>query len=167
MDDRLRDLGYLPWFLFVFVISCFTAPAVFSATYYVSDSTGNDAQSGMSTSSAWKTLSKVNSFAFQPGDTVLFKRGDIWNMQQLKITRDGQAEKPITFSAYGTGERPKFDASLAESPFYGVYVVGRSWIVVDGLYVYRFKKGIWVHGSNNIMYKEFSCQLHRWRMCAT
>ena len=146
-------VGVLRLLLLVSTVCCFTAPPVFSATYYVSNSTGNDTQNGTSSSSAWKTLSKVNSFAFQPGDTVLFKRGDTWSKQQLKINRNGAPGQPITFSAYGIGQRPKFDAAFASSPFYGVFVTGRSWIVVDSLQFYRFGKGIWINGSNNITIK--------------
>jgi hypothetical protein len=69
MVNRLC-VGVLRLLLFVPTVCCFTAVPVFSATYYVSNSTGNDTQNGTTSSSAWKTLSKVNSFAFQPGDTV-------------------------------------------------------------------------------------------------
>jgi hypothetical protein len=113
-------------------------------TYYVSNSSGNDAQNGTTSSSAWKTLAKVNSMAFQPGDTILFKRGDIWTKQNLKITSNGQAGQPITFGNFGSGDLPKFDGLYDQGVFYGVTTDGRTWIVLDGLEIYRFHKGIWL-----------------------
>jgi hypothetical protein len=118
----------------------------------VSNSSGNDAQSGIAPSSAWKSLSKVNSTSFQPGDSVLFKRGDTWSKQGLKITSNGKPGQPITFAAYGTGDRPKFDGSYDSSTFRGVYVNRYSWIVLDSLDLYRFTKGIVIDGtSTNII----------------
>ncbi len=52
-----------------------------NATNYYVSSSGNDANSGTSESSPWKTLNKVNSFTPKPGDQILFKRGDEWTGQ--------------------------------------------------------------------------------------
>ncbi len=49
-----------------------------NATNYYVSSSGNDANSGTSESSPWKTLNKVNSFTPKPGDQILFKRGEEW-----------------------------------------------------------------------------------------
>lgn len=77
--------------------------------YFVSSSSGNDAGSKAGTSpvSALKTVSKVNSMMFMPGDTVFFKRGDVWR-ETLIVSSSGTAGKNVVFSAYGTGERPEF-----------------------------------------------------------
>jgi len=75
-------------------------------TYYVSPS-GNDSNNGTSTSTPWRTLAKVNSFPFGPGDTVLFQRGGEWH-EVLNPLVDGRASNPITFADYGTGNKPKF-----------------------------------------------------------
>ena len=50
-----------------------------ATTYYVSSSTGNDANSGTSSAAPWQTIAHVNGQTFQPGDSILFKRGDVWN----------------------------------------------------------------------------------------
>src|SRR5690348_9223605 len=44
------------------------------STYYVSPS-GNDGSSGTSSSSAWKTVAKVNAVSLRAGDQVLFQGG--------------------------------------------------------------------------------------------
>ena len=76
----------------------------FSATYYVSSS-GNDLNSGLSTSLPWKTLGKVNAFAFVPGDQILFKRGDTF-YGSLTISQSGTSSSRIVYGAYGAGANP-------------------------------------------------------------
>lgn len=80
------------------------AQAVTPTTYYVK-ATGSDSAAGTSMNSAWKSLSKVSSFNFNPGDTILFRRGDTFQ-GVLRVDEWGWADKKITFSAYGTGNRP-------------------------------------------------------------
>src|SRR5579864_4364622 len=53
--------------------------AAFATAYYVSSSTGSDTNGGTSAASPWQTIAHVNAQTFQPGDSVLFKRGDVWN----------------------------------------------------------------------------------------
>lgn len=74
--------------------------------YYVSP-TGNDAHDGKSEATAWRTVAKVNASTFAPGDQVLFARGGEWR-ESLKPGSSGAPGKPITFAAYGKGEKPKF-----------------------------------------------------------
>jgi len=76
-----------------------------SATYYVDAKNGNDGNSGTSPTSAWKSLEKVSGFQFQPGDSVLFKRGEIWR-EQLNFPSSGAEGRPIVLDAYGAGALP-------------------------------------------------------------
>jgi len=75
-------------------------------TYYVSNSTGNDDNDGLSPDTAWKTLQKVtrSENLLKPGDAVLFKRGDLW---RERVTFYGG----VTYSAYGEGAKPTFYGS--------------------------------------------------------
>lgn len=79
-------------------------------TYYVSQSTGSDANTGTSEAAAWQTLAKITGLAsgfLRPGDTVLLKRGDIWREQLTWPAGNlGTASQRITLGAYGAGERP-------------------------------------------------------------
>src|SRR5271165_4987429 len=84
------------------VMSSATASGI---TYYVSSSSGNDSNSGTSASSSWQTIAHVNGQTFQPGDSILFKRGDAWN-ESLAPPSSGSSGNPITFDAYGTGAAP-------------------------------------------------------------
>jgi uncharacterized repeat protein (TIGR02059 family) len=74
--------------------------------YYIS-STGNDSSDGLSSSTPWRTISKVNaaSSSFNPGDRILFKRNDVF-YGTLKISKSGLSGNPITISSYGSGNKP-------------------------------------------------------------
>jgi hypothetical protein len=91
-------------FLIFFFIHCNSLPA---KRYYVSNSSGNDNWDGKSESSAWKSIAKVNDEEFLPGDSILFKKGDVWR-ETLNIPSSGTAENYITFGYFGTDKhKPK------------------------------------------------------------
>jgi len=100
--------------------------AASATTYYVSASTGNDANAGTSAVAAWQTVSKVNAAVLQAGDSVLFRRGDVWN-EGLTPGTSGAAGNPITFDAYGTGAPPNLTGYYAVSPTAWVLVSGNAW----------------------------------------
>jgi len=75
------------------------------ATYYVDATNGDDSNDGLSEANAWKTISKVNSSSFNAGDSILFKRGEVWR-EQLTVPSSGSSGNPITFGAYGSGADP-------------------------------------------------------------
>jgi hypothetical protein len=108
--------------LFLFAISM----PVFATTYYVSSSTGNDLNSGTSTATAWQTIGQVNAQTFQPGDSVLFKRGDVWN-ESLVVPSSGAAGNPIAFDAYGTGPAPNLTGYYAVPASGWGHVSGNAW----------------------------------------
>ena len=81
-------------------------------TYFVSPD-GNDAASGLSVKDAWKTIAKVNTVVFQPGDKVLFESGKTF-YGQLKVQGSGAEGKPITLSSFGGPERPVINFGAAE-----------------------------------------------------
>ena len=69
-------------------------------TYYVSSSLGDDGNDGLSIDTPWKSLNKVNTVNFLPGDKILFKAGDIWN-GYLRPMGSGDEKRPILLSSYG------------------------------------------------------------------
>lgn len=79
-------------------------PGTGGTTYYVSNN-GSDSNSGTSESAPWKTLDKVNSTVFQPGDQILFESNGIWT-GTLSPKGSGTEAAPIQIDAYGTGARP-------------------------------------------------------------
>lgn len=81
------------------------ARGVLATDYYVSNA-GSDGNTGLTPETAWQTIAHVNGRSFQPGDSVLFRRGDVWR-ETLAIHSSGTAEVWLTFGAYGTGSRPR------------------------------------------------------------
>jgi hypothetical protein len=77
-------------------------------TYYVSNATGNDANDGLSPETAWKSLDKVNTYPFEPGDVILFRGGDEWK-GLLRPQGSGAEGKPICIDKYGEGALPKIN----------------------------------------------------------
>ncbi|MFD0712097.1 S-layer homology domain-containing protein [Paenibacillus sp. GCM10027626] len=76
-----------------------------NTTYYVSASSGSDTNDGLSETTAWKTLNKVNASTFGAGDSILLKAGDRWN-EPLNLKGSGTEELPIKVASYGTGSKP-------------------------------------------------------------
>jgi len=100
-----------------------------STTYYVSSSSGSDANAGTQTA-PWRTLAKVyNSRSlFKPGDSILLKRGDTWYEIFNILSHAGALGTPITYGAYGSGVLPTVDAQHART--FGIYMDKASHIVV-------------------------------------
>lgn len=99
----------LAWCL-VILVTLLAPRAQAETVYYVDSSNGNDNYDGVTESTPWKTISKVNITAFDPGDRILFKKGGEWR-ERLTIPSSGTTRSPITFGAYGIGARPKINAS--------------------------------------------------------
>ncbi len=81
------------------------------AVYFVDDAAGDDERDGRSAETAWRSLDKVNGAHLEPGDTVLFERGGQWRGQLRPGS--GAAGLPITYGAYGVGEKPRLLGSAA------------------------------------------------------
>lgn len=101
----------------VFFVWVTVAPVVIGengTTYYVDATNGNDSNNGLSLSNAWKTIAKVNKESFSPSDSILFKRGETWR-GRLTIPSSGNQGAPITFGAYGTGDKPLILGSISKN----------------------------------------------------
>lgn len=76
--------------------------------FYISPN-GNDANDGKSPETAWKTTENIAGIKgmkqIKPGDTVLFERGGEWRGVLNCLAG-------VTYSAYGEGPKPVFNASL-------------------------------------------------------
>ena len=76
-----------------------------ATTYYIDSTNGNDTNNGLTISTAWQTIAKINASNFNPGDQILFKKGEIWR-EQLQVQSSGLPGNRILFSAYGEGDKP-------------------------------------------------------------
>ena len=91
-------------------------------TFYVSSSLGNDGNSGLSESAPVRTLARLASLGVRAGDTVRFRRGDVWR-ETLVVPAAGTASAPVVLTTWGTGTRPVISGSN---------LVTSSWSVWNG-----------------------------------
>ncbi len=124
-------------------------------TYYVSSSTGDDDNNGLSEGAPFATIGKVNSLTLQPGDRVLFKCGDTWQAQQLVISQSGTEAVPIVFGSYpdGCANKPSISGSR---PITG-------WTVYSGnIYQADLSAGAFPLGINQLFRSGQRLTLGRW-----
>lgn len=74
-----------------------------AVVYYVSPE-GDDANSGTSPESPWKTPSRINDVTLEEGSYVCFERGGIYRGNFF-------LQNGVTYTAYGEGDKPKLYAS--------------------------------------------------------
>jgi hypothetical protein len=97
------------------------AAAAAGTTFYVSP-TGNDKNNGTSIANAWKTINKVNSRNWSPGDKILFQGGATFTGSLSFTAEDaGTPASPVTISTFGTG-RATINSPTAEAIY--VYNAG-------------------------------------------
>ncbi|OEU96627.1 hypothetical protein AN216_19400 [Streptomyces oceani] len=68
---------------------------------------GADAEGDGSEDQPWNNLAQVNAHTFQPGESILLKRGSTCAGQQLFPKGSGTEGQPITVGTYATGAKPK------------------------------------------------------------
>ncbi len=121
------------YYILICMILCATAGimiqcGVSAETYYVDSSIGNDNNSGLSENEAWKSLEKINSNVFKPGDSVLFRAGEVYN-GNLELHGNGEKDNPITVGSYGDGEKPVINGKGS----YAILLENLSYWTITGL----------------------------------
>ena len=96
---------------------CFFASVGSAASYYVDATSGVDSNPG-SISAPLKTVTKVNSMSLSPGDNVFFKRGGAWDTLLKPVS--GTSGAPVSYAAYGSGNKPRIRGFYASSKAYVV-----------------------------------------------
>ncbi|HKN51635.1 MAG TPA: hypothetical protein VJX66_03985 [Amycolatopsis sp.] len=81
-------------------------------TYFVDCASGSDSNAGTSSSSAWRTLAKINSVTLAGGDIVSFRAGTTCT-GTFAPRGSGAAGHPITATSYGTGAKPRINGNGA------------------------------------------------------
>ena len=85
----------------------------FASEYFVDSQWGNDANDGRSPETAWKSLEKVNGASLDGKDVIRFRRGRIW--RGTLMPHSGTGGRPVTYAAYGEGQKPIIQQSLDRS----------------------------------------------------
>lgn len=87
-----------------------TAALSAQKNYYVSSTNGNDKNKGTE-NAPWKSLQKISKAQLNPGDKILFKKGDVF-VGHFNINGSGSAKKPIVITSYGIGAQPIFSGQV-------------------------------------------------------
>ncbi|MEN8248093.1 MAG: T9SS type A sorting domain-containing protein [Bacteroidota bacterium] len=74
-----------------------------NTTYYIDATNGDDAASGTSEATAWKSFMNLDRLELEAGDFVLLKKGEYWN-ESLILHGNGESGNEITVASYGTAE---------------------------------------------------------------
>lgn len=116
-------------------------------TYYVDAEAGNDQADGLTPQSAFKSLDKLNSMIFNPGNKILFKKGSVWN-GQFRPQGSGVEGYPIVVDTYGEGSRPIINGMGVSNKELGkvitqgaVHLYNVSYWELNNLEVTNFKQG--------------------------
>ncbi|MDP5170740.1 MAG: carbohydrate-binding protein [Bacteroidia bacterium] len=107
------------------------AASTFAANYYVDATNGNDGFSGTSLGQAFKTISRMDAQALQPGDNIYFLNGTYERSGQklMIISESGTASNWITLQNY-----PGHSPILKFNSWTGIELVnGASYIAFKGL----------------------------------
>ncbi|MFC1615314.1 MopE-related protein [Patescibacteria group bacterium] len=114
--------------------------------YYIDSNLGNDGWEGTEVK-PWKTIAKVNSMSFNPGDNILFKRGEIWK-EQLTVSSSGESGNRITYGAYGVGENPIIDGEKKRN--FGIFSKDKTYLNIQDITIYNtLKRGIYLTNTGN------------------
>lgn len=138
-------------------------------TYYISSSTGDDSNDGLSEETAWKSFAKLPDLRLKGGDNVLLKCGDRWVGEYFVLnepTGTGE-DNMVTISSYGKGEKPKvalYDKEV--QPYSGtplIKLVNAEYTKIDGLDIGHCGVGINLNyqlTSNKKCIKILNCDFH-------
>ena len=125
----------------VVLLTCgFIPPATVTAqssgegvAYYIDSRAGDDQNDGLSEQTAWKSHTMVSTVTLNPGDTVAFKRGSQFS-GPIQISDSGTEARPITITAYGEGEPPRFTNPDDRDMNGNAIRIAGSWIILENLY---------------------------------
>ncbi|MBO4433289.1 MAG: hypothetical protein J5852_07155 [Clostridia bacterium] len=79
-------------------------------SWYVSESEGNNSNTGKDAQHPLKWISTANTKA-SAGDTIYLKRGDTWRSTSLSDDYVVQLKSGVHYAAYGTGDKPVISGS--------------------------------------------------------
>ena len=93
--------------LSLFMLGFLTAApcALGQSRHFLDCKAGNDAADSLTPQTAWRTVAKADSYTFQPGDSLLLRRGSRCE-GMLWPKGSGTEQAPIRLGAYGQGTLP-------------------------------------------------------------
>lgn len=120
--------------------------------YFADAVNGDDRNDGLTPSSAFATLERINESELLPGTTVALKSGSIFT-GTLKPKNGGTVDKPVRITSYGEGPLPIINGNGAEN---AVEIRNLSYIEVSNLEIinvtsdiYTPRRGVFVCCGEN------------------
>ena len=119
--------------------------------YYVSAQNGDDSNSGLSPTEAWRTIQQAAD-TLEAGDTVYIMAGTynevVWPQNS------GRVDNYITYAAYGSDD-VVIDGTRIQGEWTLFVILYRSYIRISGLRVQHSEgAGIWIQHSDNIVIED-------------
>lgn len=128
----------------LFVLLWSTYIGLAQTNYYVDNIAGDDNFAGTSEIAAFKTLDKINTLTFLPGDAILFKKGGSWT-GTLRPLGSGSAGNRIVIGSYGTGDLPIIDGggikAYADYMSSGIILFNQEYWEIRDIEVRNFELG--------------------------
>jgi len=91
--------------VFLIFTFCFFSEKATASVFYVNNSTGDDNNNGLSPLTPFKTIDKLNTLLFNPGDSILFKSGEEFK-GMFWVKGSGNQQNPIFLGSYGGSTKP-------------------------------------------------------------
>jgi hypothetical protein len=139
-----------------------STPKAPARTIYISQSGGDDNATGDTPKTPWKTLAKA-SLEYQPGYSILLKKGDTWN-EELAPKGSGTPESPILISSYGEGNRPIIDRQDFKQDRIGIHLENQDGFKIVGIEFARCMTGIYAEYAKGSPTRKFlwieDCYFH-------
>ena len=119
--------------IILIILSLSTALCMRAQKYYVSSSLGNDLNNGLSIQTPFKSIEKLNSINFNPGDSIFFKSGDYWE-GMFWLKGSGTLTEPIVVDVYGGNTKPIINGFGYQA---SVLIFNDQHIHINGLELYN------------------------------
>jgi len=136
------------------------APVVNTPTSYYVSAMGNDTNDGKTPETPWKTLSRVNQLNLKPGESILFRAGDIFQGTLDLSYETGSESAPIIVGSYGDS-RAIIDAGAAGSGIFAKnpqYIIVRDLVVKGSGYKINPSNGVFFYADSSVKLKNISFQ---------
>ena len=122
--------------LILLIKVCVGASQISGETKYINATNGNDQDDGNLPQTAWKSIDKINSLTFNPGDSILFKAGEEWT-GRLVLKGSGNENAPIRMDKYGEGINPVINGT---GDLYTIYLFNREYWELSNLEITNFNE---------------------------
>ena len=111
--------------IFLLSFSLYLLLNVNANSYFISTSSGDDNNSGLSSQFPINSINKLNTFTFQPGDSILFKAGDIWQ-GMFWLKGSGDPNNSIVVDSYGGAGKATINGNGYQSC---ILIYNNDWII--------------------------------------